>query len=198
LAERLARETGWAVLTFNFRGTAASEGDFSLDGWLSDLKHAVDVMSERADVGGVWLTGSSTGGSLSILLAADDERVRGVATLAAPASFSEWAMHPDRLLADSRALGLIRHAAFPPDPAAWGRQFAELSPLEAATRITPRPLLLIHGENDEVVPVADARALFEAAYGNADLRTVAGAGHRLRHDPRAIATLIGWMTRQSP
>ncbi|HLJ07013.1 MAG TPA: hypothetical protein VKX24_00630, partial [Acidimicrobiia bacterium] len=68
------------------------------------------VMSERADVGGVWLAGSSTGGSLSIILAADDERVRGVATLAAPASFSEWALHPERLLADARALGIIRHA----------------------------------------------------------------------------------------
>ena len=74
LAERLARETGWAVLTFNFRGTGASEGDFSLDGWLSDLTHAVNLMSERSDVGGVWLAGSSTGGSLAIILAADDER----------------------------------------------------------------------------------------------------------------------------
>jgi putative redox protein len=198
LAERLTRETGWAVLTFNFRGTGASEGDFSIDGWLSDLRHAVTVMSERSDVGGVWLAGSSTGGSLSILLAADDERVRGVATLAAPASFSEWALHPDRLLADARTLGIIRHHDFPPDPAAWGKRFAELSPLEAAARIAPRPLLLIHGENDEVVPITDARALFEAGFGNADLRTVAGAGHRLRHDPRAIATLIGWLTRQSP
>src|SRR5262245_59802266 len=27
LAERLARETGWGVLTFNFRGTGTSEGD---------------------------------------------------------------------------------------------------------------------------------------------------------------------------
>ena len=155
-------------------------------------------MSERSDVGGVWLAGSSTGGSLSIILAAEDDRVRGVATLAAPASFSEWALHPDRLLADSRALGIIRHKDFPPDPKEWGKRFAELSPLEAAARIAPRPLLLIHGENDEVVPLADARALFEAGFGNADLRIVAGAGHRLRHDPRAIATLIGWLTRQSP
>jgi putative redox protein len=25
---------------------------------------------------------------------------------------------------------------------------------------------------------------------------VAGAGHRLRHDPRAVAVLIGWLDRQ--
>src|SRR5437879_11156214 len=109
LAERLARETGWAALTFNFRGTGASEGDFSLDGWLSDLRHAVTLMSERSDVGGVWLAGSSTGGSLSIILAADDERVRGVATLAAPAAFSDWALHPDRRPAAPPPPGPIRH-----------------------------------------------------------------------------------------
>src|SRR2546430_15833007 len=77
LAERLARETGWAVLTFNFRGTGASEGDFSLDGWLSDLRHAVDVMSERADVGGVWLAGSSTGGFPLLPPGRPDARGRG-------------------------------------------------------------------------------------------------------------------------
>ena len=25
---------------------------------------------------------------------------------------------------------------------------------------------------------------------------IAGAGHRLRHDPRAIAVLLGWLDRQ--
>lgn len=198
LADRLTRETGWAVLTFNLRGTGASEGDFSLEGWVSDLRHAVNLLSERADVGGVWLAGSSTGGSLAICLAADDERVRGVATLAAPASFAEWAADPGRLLAHSREMGIIRKADFPPDPEAWGRMFTEISPLAAAARLAPRSLLLIHGDQDEVVPLADARALYEAAYGTSDLRVVVGAGHRLRHDPRAVALLIGWLDRQSP
>ncbi len=198
LAERLTRETGWAVLTFNFRGTGGSEGDFSLTGWLSDLGHAVDMLSERADVGGVWLAGSSTGGSLAICLAADDERVRGVATLAAPASFAEWAADPGRLLTHSREMGIIRKRDFPPDPAAWGRMFTDISPLASAARLAPRPLLVIHGDQDDVVPLADARALYEAAYGASDLRVVAGAGHRLRHDPRAVALLIGYLARQSP
>src|ERR671930_2798248 len=106
LAERLTRETGWAVLTFNFRGTGTSEGDFSLDGWLSDLGRAVDVLSERPDVGGVWLAGSSTGGSLAIVRAAEDPRVRGVAALPPPASFSEGPANPARLPTNPRALGI--------------------------------------------------------------------------------------------
>ena len=31
-----------------------------------------------------------------------------------------------------------------------------------------------------------------------DLRIVQNGGHRLRHDPRAIAMLLGWLDRQLP
>ena len=41
LADHIARETGFVVLTFNFRGTGTSEGDFSAAGWLEDLRSAV-------------------------------------------------------------------------------------------------------------------------------------------------------------
>jgi putative redox protein len=34
------------------------------------------------------------------------------------------------------------------------------------------------------------------AHGAAELRVINGAGHRLRHDPRAIALLMGWLDRQ--
>src|SRR5579864_7586097 len=44
LADRLASDTGWVVLTVNFRGTSESTGNFSLGGWLADLKVATDVL----------------------------------------------------------------------------------------------------------------------------------------------------------
>jgi len=68
-------------------------------------------------------------------------------------------------------------------------------PTDAARRFAPRPLLVMHGEDDESVPVADSRLLAET-HGSAELRVIAGAGHRLRHDPRAIAVLMGWLDRQ--
>jgi hypothetical protein len=37
--------------------------------------------------------------------------------------------------------------------------------------------------------------LADAAEGYAELRVVAMAGSRLRHDPRAIALLLGWLQR---
>jgi putative redox protein len=45
------------------------------------------------------------------------------------------------------------------------------------------------------VPSLDARALADC-HGSAELRIIQGAGHRLRHDPRAVAVLLGWLERQ--
>jgi hypothetical protein len=37
----------------------------------------------------------------------------------------------------------------------------------------------------------------EAAEGHCELHVLPKGGHRLRHDPRAIAILLGWLDRQS-
>ena len=46
------------------------------------------------------------------------------------------------------------------------------------------------------MPVFDARVIVDA-HGEAELRIMNGAGHRLRHDPRAIAVLLGWLDREA-
>jgi dipeptidyl aminopeptidase/acylaminoacyl peptidase len=56
-------------------------------------------------------------------------------------------------------------------------------------------LLIVHGANDDVVPITDARELADAADASSELRILAGAGHALVHDPRAIALLLGWFDR---
>jgi len=197
LADRLAADTGWTVLTFNFRGTGTSEGDFSLGGWLGDLRAAIDHLLLVEGVSGVWLAGSSTGGALAICQAAEDERVRGVATLAAPADFAGWAADPEQFLDHARQVGVVRDPAFPADFASWARELAEIRPVAAAGKIPPRPLLIVHGADDETVPLDDARILADAAQDEVELRVLGEAGHRLRHDPRAVALLIGWMERQT-
>ncbi|HEX2274099.1 MAG TPA: alpha/beta fold hydrolase [Acidimicrobiales bacterium] len=197
LADYLAAETGWVVLTFNFRGTGESPGDFSLGGWLDDLRAAIDHLLATERVSGVWVAGSSTGGALAICEAAEDERVRGVATLAAPATFSGWAEDPEGFLAHARAIGVVSDPDHPRDPGAWARELTEIRPISVVAKIPPRPLLLVHGSEDETVPLDDARALAEAAGETAELRVVNQAGHRLRHDPRAVAVLMGWLEQQA-
>jgi alpha/beta superfamily hydrolase len=198
LGERLARDAGWSVLTFNFRGSGASDGDFSIGGWQSDLQAAIAMMSERDDTTGIWLAGSSLGGAIALCEAARNPEVRGVATLAAPASLESWVAEPGRFLEHVKDVGLINTDGFPADPVLWEREIANLDPIGAASAIAPRPLFVLHGSNDDVVPLADARRLAAAGASTAELRIVYAAGHRLRHDPRAVAALIGWLDRQMP
>src|SRR4249919_3810369 len=94
LADRISREAGWAALTFTMRGTGTSEGDFSIEGWLADVRAAIDAMHARTDLTGVWLAGFRLGGSLAIVAAAHDQRVRGLASFSAPASLKTWVDDP--------------------------------------------------------------------------------------------------------
>jgi putative redox protein len=197
LAERLAADTGWIVLAFNFRGTGSSEGNFSLAGWLDDLRAAIDHLLAVDGVSGVWLLGASTGGALAICQAGEDERVRGVATLSARADFAAWADDYLGFLEHARAIGVIRDRSFPPDPEAWGRELREIRPTALIGKIPPRPILLVHGAEDHTVSLQDARVLADAAVDAVELRVLGEAGHRLRHDPRAVALVIGWMERQA-
>ena len=196
LADRLANDTGWTVVTFSFRGTAASTGDFSLGGWLRDLQAAVEVTLAAPRVDSLWLCGFAAGGALAICAAGGDTRIRGVASFSAPADFADRASDARRFVAQARSAGLIKDRSFPGDLDAWARELREIRPLDSIALIPPRPLLLVHGANDEVVNVLDARALADAAEERAELKILPGAAHRLSHDPRAVALLLGWLDRQ--
>lgn len=195
LADRIAAEMGWVAMAFAFRGCGASEGSFSLQGWLDDLEAAVAHLTADPAVSGVWLAGFGTGGALAICAGAALGEVRGVAALGAPADFDDWASHPRRLLEHAREVGMIREATFPADVDGWARELNELRAVAHAPKLRPRPLLIVHGSDDDLVPVFDARVLVDA-HGAAELRIISGAGHRLRHDPRAVAVLLGWLDRQ--
>lgn len=195
LADRLAGSLGWLVFSFAFRGCGASEGNFSLEGWLADVRAAVDRVTAEPGVAGVWVAGFGTGGAIAICAAARDPRVLGVASLAAPAGFEDWASHPRRLLEFARETGVIRLPGFPGSFENWAAELREVRPLAAAEAIANRALLVVHGGEDNSVPVFDARLLADA-HGNADFRPIAGASHDLALDPRAVAVLMGWLDRQ--
>lgn len=194
LAERIAGEMGWVVLTINFRGCGRAEGNFSMRGWLDDIHAAVDHVRSLG-AGSVWLAGFGSGGALCICEAAVNPGVAGVAAMATPADFEDWARNPRRLLLHAREVGVVKDPDFPPDFDAWAQQLSELSSASWAHDVAPRPLLLLHGENDDLVPSIDSRVLADA-HGDAELRIISGAGHELRHDPRAVAVLLGWLARQ--
>ncbi len=195
LIDRMANELGWAAMTFTFRGCGDSGGDFSLQGWVDDLRAAIDHLIAEAQPTGIWLVGTNTGGSVVTCVAADDPRIRGVALLGARADFDDWAAQPRRFLEHAKEIGAVRTPGFPRSFEEWGRELRRFRPVDAAARFAPRPLLVMHGDDDESIPASDARQL-AAAHGSAELRIIEGAGHRLRHDPRAVAVLLGWLDRQ--
>jgi putative redox protein len=197
LVDRIARDAGWAALTYAMRGTGASEGDFSIEGWLADIRAGVDALGARTDVTGVFLAGFRLGGTLAIVTAAQDDRIRGLASFSAPASLRKWVQDPAWFLQYAQNTGVLRTPGFPQNTAAWTRAIANLDIIGAAKEIAPRPWLLVHGTADDVVPVEDARTLAEAGGDGVELRLVPNAPHRLRHDPRAIAGLLGWIDRQN-
>lgn len=194
LADRIAGELGWLVLTMNFRGCGSAEGNFSLGGWLDDLASAVGHVTDLG-TSGVWLVGYGSGGSLAVAEGARNPVVRGVAALATPSDFDDWAKHPRRLLLHARQVQVIKDADFPPSFDRWAAELRAVRPLEAAEVLAPRPLLVMHGDRDDLTPLGNGRAIAEA-HGSAELRILSGAGHELRHDPRAVAILMGWLRRQ--
>ena len=62
LAERVANELGWNAMTFTFRGCATSEGDFSMQGWVDDLRAAITHVVAETSPSGIWIVGNNTGG----------------------------------------------------------------------------------------------------------------------------------------
>lgn len=196
LADRVAREIGWLTVTFNFRGTGGSEGDFSIAGWLADLGGVIDQLAEREHVDNVWLVGIAEGGTLALCAAADDARVAGVAVLAAPPNLRDWGRDPSRLLEYARRLGMINTPGFPESTSAWSREALAIDAVDAARQLAPRRVLVLHGTDDHVVEPDHARLVAQAAGTAAEVVMLSAAGHELRHDPRAIATLLGWLDRQ--
>jgi putative redox protein len=193
LADRLARETGWRVVTGCLRGAGDSAGDFSADGWLDDL--AVLMESEVPADSPRWLVGFGFGGVLALHIASLDERVKGVACLGASATLTALTDAPDELLERCRRAGVVTTPSYPGSVETWAKELSILHPTEDAALLKGRPLLVVHGSADPFIPVDDARVLSEAATGPTDLRVVVGAGHWLRADPRVIAILVGWLER---
>lgn len=195
LADRIAADAHWLAAALQPRGLAGSPGDFSITGWIEDMTQAVtDLRQEGART--VFLAGLGLGGVVALAAAASDPAVGGVAALAAPADLSTWAGDPRRFLEHARSVGLIRTRGYPADADRWMKELRDVRPLDLARDVSPRPALILHGTEDEVVPELDARALADSCGPAAELRFVAGAGHQIRNDPRAMAILLGWLSRQ--
>lgn len=192
LAERFSAEAGWAVAVASLRGVGASPGTFSASGWKADLKAVIDALAP--DYSGVVLAGFGFGGALALRVGAEDERVRGVATLATPSNLATWCGPAAQFAEACNRAGVVQSDALM-EPDVLVADVLALDPLGATQELPPKRLMIIHGADDPIVPVSATRELLDAAQGRAEVRIIQGAGHWLRADPRMVATLLGWLDR---
>ena len=199
LAEKI-RHKGFAVLIFNFRGTGASGGNFDIQGWTRDLRAAIDYLWALPEVDRTRLSllGFSGGAAVSVYVASQDSRVSYAVACACPGEFTFFTAvdDPQSIVDHFRNIGAIRDKDFPRSIPDWFSGFRVVSPIKYVAGIAPRPLLLVHGSQDETVKVSDAYRLYAQAEEPKHIIIVDGAGHRLRQNGKAMAAVIGWLKSQ--
>jgi uncharacterized protein len=172
---RACRGDGLGALCFDMRGHGDSEGALDERG-VADVAAMASLARARTGVDTVVLRGSSMGGYLALVGAAATRASAVVAIC--PASASDLA----------RGLAAQRFE-FRADAVGMGRLLAEHDELRAAEQLDV-PLLLLHAEADEIVPVEHSRTLHVAAAGSR-LVAVPGGHHRsVQHDPELQALSI--------
>lgn len=181
---RACLAVGLAAIAFDARGHGASQGPLD-DHVLDDVAEIVGLLRQRSgrDDLPVVLRGSSMGGYLAIL-AASRVSARGVVAIC-PAS------------AEGLRRGLLSgELGFEADRTGLERFLAshELSP---AVELMTAPLLLLHAEGDERVPVEHSRELARRVPApSSRLITVPGGHHRsVQHDPELRAVTLRWIDR---
>lgn len=161
---------GWNVLCFDYRGYGSSQGSVCRAGTITDAHAALDYLLNRSDVdrNRIVALGQSLGGAIGIVLAAERPEIRGLATDGAFDSYRQVASWH------------IRHSPLLMPIAWWVPRILmsrHYEPIDYVGRITPRPILIIHGTADKIVPVEMANRLYDAAHEPKDLWLVNGAGH---------------------
>ncbi len=196
LAKTICR-AGFAVFTFNFRGAGASEGNFDIAGWTRDLAGVIDYIWDLPEIDDshLYLVGFSAGASVSVYVAAQDKRVSGVAACACPADFRmiSDSTRIDATLDHFRKVGIIRDSGFPPSLNDWLNNFRKINALHSVSDISPRPLLLVHGSQDNVIPFSHSCRLYAGAGEPKEIRIIEAAEHRLRLNPPSVDTVIQWL-----
>jgi alpha-beta hydrolase superfamily lysophospholipase len=187
---RAAVALGLAVVCFDQRGHGETGGRLdggALDDVLMFVAHLRCTLGDRTAP--IALRGSSMGGYLAILAAAEGA-IRGVETQAVvaicPAS------------ADGLRRGLEEEGrfSFAADRDAL-RAFLDEHDLTAAARQLTIPLLLMHAEGDERVPIAHSRELAEVVTApGSRLIAVPGGHHRsIQHDEELQAVSLRFISR---
>jgi fermentation-respiration switch protein FrsA (DUF1100 family) len=153
------RSVGVNILMIDYRQYGESGGRISEEGTYRDAEAAYDYLSRRPDLdpGRIVVFGQSLGSAVAVELAVR----RRIAGLILGAPFT--------------SLKDLARKRFPWLPV-WGLFRIRYDSLSKIGR-NAAPLLILHGDRDEVVPYEEGKRLFEAAPEPKTFYTITGAGH---------------------
>lgn len=193
LAESLA-EVGISVLRFSFSGNGDSEGKFTdstITKEVSDLGCVLDALDGYT----VAYVGHSMGGAVGVLRAATDERIGFLVSLAGMVHTKAFAQ---------REFGDVTpDAGFMWDEPDCPLSQAYMDDLAAIDSVVTRasdisvPWLLVHGSEDDVVPLQDSLDILKHANESAELVQLMNAAHVFSGDslPHMTAEVVKWLDR---
>jgi putative redox protein len=166
------------------------------------MESAVSLMQQRG-AGWIGLAGHSLGAAIALLVA---RRMNVVSALCRVAGRVSGTL-PMHFLQPSQQqiLAQTGRVAF----TSRGRQLmlkkdffddARRYDLTAATRALTIPMLVVHGDRDEIIPVSEARLAQSANPGRVELSIVPGGDHMLArpdHQQQVSRTVVAWFCRQA-
>jgi pimeloyl-ACP methyl ester carboxylesterase len=197
VSRRLAEHGG--VLAVDFRGHGGSTGATTVGG---DEVFDLDAVVNWARLLGyrrIATIGFSMGGSIVVRHAALVGGVDAVVSVSGPGWWFYRGTRMMRLvhwLIERRLGRVVARFAMGTriDPDGW-RQIPD-SPSELAGRVSPVPLLVVHGDADPYFPLEHARALYEAAREPRELWVEPGFGHaEVRIAPELVDRIGDWAAR---
>lgn len=163
LAEIFA-DAGYIAVAPDLRAHGSSGGHYTSLGYheKTDMVALLDYLaSQGCDVSRTGVIGGSLGAAVALQWAGIDPRVK---TVIAVAPFSDLNSELDYMY---RANRVDRFKAFLLESAAQREgqfRIRDVSPV-AAVQTIQTPILLAHGRQDDIIPVAESRKLFDAARG---------------------------------
>lgn len=196
LAEGLA-QAGISALRFSFSGNGASGGRFTdstISKEVEDLGAVLDALSGRQ----VCYIGHSMGGAVGVLRAAADPRIRLLVSLAGMVYTQAFA---------EREFGMVK----PGEGFMWDNPECPLSQaymddmakIHSVADQAPKikvPWLLVHGTEDDVVPLQDSKDIAARANDPKELIELPGADHVFSGPAtqKMIEVVTAWIKSRLP
>ncbi len=209
LAQTLA-SNGFASLRFDFSDCRGESGgrceDMMVSHQVNDLISAVNFLEklDYIDSGRIGVAGHSLGGFTAIVTATTDKRLKAVVSISSPARAETQNLFNESTEKKWMDDGILNFNTYKKGHVKLHYSFMEDLKEYDGTKIIKEvhvPIRLIHGQNDAIVPVENAEALYKNANQPKELMLIPDADHLFLKEPymgKMIAASTDWFKRHLP